>query len=190
LLRERLSAAREVLLTFGMFCVAAVVLEAGTFFALLYDARYAAAGPIAQLLAAQVWVALLSLTLERALQAVGDTRSLAAYNGVKFVCSAVAAGLGFYLGDLPGFIVGCSVGGIAGHLILMRRLAGHGIGVWRDDLRMSATAGLAVILGLSLVQTAESAGGPVLREVAAWTYLAVLAVQPLRSIRELRQSRP
>lgn len=191
-LRERLSGAREILTSLGMFFIAGVVLEAETFFALMYDERYAAAGRIAQLLAPCVWTMMLSATLERVPQAIGETRVLAVYNLIKVIVVAIAATLGFHLAGLEGFIAGYTLGIIAGHLVLMRQLELHGISVWRDDLRMTASALLTIWVGLVFVEscrgiTPDVRVGLIFRETAAWTYLAVVGVWALSKTARLRK---
>ncbi|MCE9606895.1 MAG: oligosaccharide flippase family protein [Planctomycetia bacterium] len=191
-LRERLSAAREILTSLGLFFIAGVVLEAETFFALMYDERYAAAGRIAQLLAPCVWTMMLSATLERVPQAIGETRVLALYNLAKVLVVAVAATVGFYWAGLEGFIAGYTVGIVAGHLVLMWQLEQHGISVWRDDLRMTASALLTIWVGLTFVQSARSMHpdlwvGLVCRETAAWTYLAVVGIWALSKTTRLKK---
>lgn len=190
-LRQRLSGAREILTSLGMFFIAGVVLEAETFFSLMYDDRYAAAGQIAQLLAPCVWTMMLSATLERVPQAIGETRVLAVYNLLKVIVVAIAAPLGFYWGGLQGFIAGYTVGIIAGHLVLMWQLEQHGVSVWRDDLRMTAAALLTIWVGLAFVQSCRGMhtdpwAGLILRETAAWTYLGVVGIWAVSKTTRLR----
>lgn len=191
-LRERLSGAREILTALGMFFIAGVVLEAETFFALLYDERYAAAGRIAQLLAPCVWTMMLSATLERVPQAIGETRVLAVYNLIKVIVVTIAASLGFRMAGLEGFIAGYTLGIVAGHIVLMWQLEKHGISVWRDDLRMTASALLTIWVGLAFVEmcrgvTPDVRVGLIFRETAAWTYLAVVGVWALSKTTRLRK---
>jgi len=191
-LRQRLSGAREILTSLGMFFIAGVVLEAETFFSLMYDERYAAAGRIAQLLAPCVWMMMLSATLERVPQAIGETRVLAVYNFVKVVVVGIAATLGFYWAGLEGFIAGYTLGMVAGHIVLMVQLERHGISVWRDDLRLTASALLTVWVGLAFVQSCRGIHpdmqiGLIFRETASWTYLAVVGIWAVSKTARLRK---
>ena len=188
-LAVNLAKARDILLAIGLFAVTGIVLEAPTFFSLLYDERYAAAGPLAQLLAAGVWMAILSVTLERALQALGDSRSLAAYNFTKLIALVVAAPLGFYFFDLAGFIGGCTLAAVGGHLMLLRRLSEHGISSWRDDLRMTSLTLLATLFGLSLTHSVDTAWGWQARETATVLYLTLLGIWALAQTRKLKALR-
>ncbi|MGC3971372.1 MAG: oligosaccharide flippase family protein [Pirellulales bacterium] len=121
-LAEKLATARDVLSALAIFFVVGVVLEAPAFFELLYDARYASAGRIAQLLAMTVWISALATTLERVPQALGETRMLAAYNLVKLVAASVASLVGYHFGGLEGFILGYTIGVGIGNFALHRML--------------------------------------------------------------------
>jgi O-antigen/teichoic acid export membrane protein len=185
-LRDRLPDAREILLAPAIFCVTGVVLEAPTFFALLYNESYADAGRIARLLSLGVWLSIIGFTLERALLAIGDTRSPAAANFVKLVASAIGASVGFSLAGLAGFIVGYACGATCGHAALLYQAAARGLSAWREDVRMSALLALTVALGLSLAQSVEDAYGPIAREIAVWSYLAALGVWAAMKLRQLK----
>lgn len=187
---DKLAVARGVLSALGVFLVVGVVLEAETFFSLLYDARYASAGHIARLLAVSVWVLSLSATLERVPQALGETRVLATYNFIKLTTAAGGALAGYYLADFDGFILGYSAGIALGHMALAWMLREFGVSVWRDDLRFTAIVILAAWIGTTLVQSCGSlAGSPAvataLREVAAWAYLLTLGYWAFRKSRAL-----
>ncbi|MBL9094425.1 MAG: oligosaccharide flippase family protein [Planctomycetaceae bacterium] len=180
-LDEKLAAAREILTALGLFFVIGVVLEAETFFRLVYDSRYQAAGGIAVLLALSIWVQMLSTTLERVPQALGETRVLAAYNFIKLAACGCASYVGFRVAGLEGFILGYAVGVAAGHVALCLLLEQSEISVWRDDLRMSAAAILVAWIGLSLVAYAAACGSEptsafVLRETSAWLYLSLIGL--------------
>jgi O-antigen/teichoic acid export membrane protein len=185
-LSTQLDEARRVFFAFGTFCVTGVILEAETFFTLLYDDRYSAAGEIACWLTLGVWVTIVSNTLERTLQALGDSRSLAWFSFVKVVCSVSVAYVGFNLAGLPGFIIGMAVGAVGGHFVLWRRLAEHGVSAWRTDLRVNAFTTVAIAIGLALTTVASTLQGALLREVVAWTYLAALGTWSASRLRQLR----
>jgi O-antigen/teichoic acid export membrane protein len=185
-LRDRLPDAREILLAPAIFCVTGVVLEAPTFFSLLYHESYADAGRIARLLSLGVWVSILGFTLERALLAIGDTRAPAAANFVKLVASAIGATVGFSMAGLAGFIIGYACGAVCGHVVLLFQAAAHGLPAWREDVRMSALLALTIALGLSLAQSVEGAYGPIAREIGVWSYLAALGAWAAVNLRRLK----
>lgn len=188
-LRAQLAEAREILLAPAIFCVTGVVLEADTFFSLLYTSEYAGAAQIAQLMSFGVWVTIVGNTLDRALLAIGDTRSPAAANLVKLIASAVAALTGFAFAGLSGFVVGYAIGAVCGHCVLLYQASAHGIPAWREDVRMSALLALMVAIGFSLSQSVGAAYGPIAREVATWSYLAALGVWAVMKARGLRNIR-
>ena len=176
---NKLTVARSVLSALGVFLVVGVVLEAETFFSLLYDARYASAGHIARLLAVSVWITSLSVTLERVPQALGETRVLATYNLIKLTAAAAGALSGYYLAGFDGFILGYAAGIAVGHVALACMLREFGVSVWRDDFRFTAIVILAAWIGTMLVQCCGSLGGTLavdtgLRETAACAYLLAL----------------
>ncbi|MBA4017135.1 MAG: hypothetical protein C0483_08185 [Pirellula sp.] len=187
---EKLTVARSVLSALGVFLVVGVVLEAETFFSLLYDARYASAGHIAKLLAVSVWIMSLSVTLERVPQALGETRLLAMYNFIKLTAAACGALSGYHLAGFDGFLLGYAAGIAVGHVALAWMLREFGVSVWRDDLRFTAIVSLATWFGVTLVQSCDSLGGTptadaCLREVVAWGYLLALGFWALRKSRAL-----
>lgn len=188
-LRSQLADAREILLAPAIFCVTGVVLEADTFFSLLYNERYAGAATIAQLMSLGVWATIVSNTLDRALLATGDTRSPAVANFVKLIASATAALVGFSLAGLPGFLIGYACGAVCGHCVLLYQAAARGISAWREDVRMSALLALLIALGLSLSQSVSEAYGPIAREVAVWIYLAAIGVWAASKARGLQRLR-
>jgi O-antigen/teichoic acid export membrane protein len=185
-LSRRLEPAREALLAVGALAVVGIVLEAPTFFQLLYDERYAAAGDIARWLGLGVWLTMLSTTIERVPQALGDTRSLAFYNSCKLVATATLATVGYACGGLAGFVIGHACGILIGHGVLLTAAAGHHVRVWRQDVVTSAATAIFVFFGLTLAASMERSGGPLLREAAVWSLLAALGVRALVKVRRLK----
>jgi O-antigen/teichoic acid export membrane protein len=136
-MRHQLFAAREILLPLAVFIVLGVVLEAESFFILLYSEQFHGAGPIAQLLSAWVWIMILSYTLNGALLAAGDSRSLAVHNLATFLGTIAASIAGYYLAGTDGFILGMAVGALCGYIVMQVCLSGHGINSVRQDLRFT-----------------------------------------------------
>jgi O-antigen/teichoic acid export membrane protein len=185
-LRRRVADARDALLAMGSFFVVGIVLEAPTFFQLLYDDRYAAAGDVARWLACGVWLTMLSTTIERVPQALGDTRSLAVYNFCKLAACATLATIGFSCGGLAGFILGHACGILIGHVVLSAAAAGHQVSVWRQDVSASAATAIFAFFGLTLASSVEQSYGPVVREAAVWTYLTALGFWALTKTQRLK----
>ena len=60
---------------------------------------------------------ILNSTVNRALLALGHTRLLALAGLVRVVTTAAAAGAGFYLGGVTGFVIGVFVGTLSEHVL-------------------------------------------------------------------------
>lgn len=140
---EPLRVARGVLLAIGWALVVGVIAIGPLFFEVVYDNRYTGAGTISGWMAIAVWFMILSTTAERALPALGDPRSLATFNLVKLLATVPAVLLGFYLGALPGFILGLAAGAAAAHAWLLWRLQQHGLPLVQQDARFTLTMFIA-----------------------------------------------
>ena len=185
-LQSRLLAVREALLAAGMILVLGLMLGSRTFFAVLYDARYQEAGLLAELLAGAVWVMVLSTTLDRALQALGDARSLALFNLVKLIATTATSILGFYLAGLPGFIGGLATGAACGHVVLLLCLRAHCIHVARQDARFTTLLMLSASAAIALTLLAERYV-PFGREIAATVLLSLAGAWGLSKLKAIKQ---
>jgi len=143
--------ARSLLLDGTLFMLAGLALLAPAFFHLLYDRRYEEAAWMAQLLTFPIWVAMLMISADRAVLAVGESRTLAISNAAALLGKLGACTLGFYLGGLIGFILGLAVGFLAGHIPIVISLRRQGVHLLRQDLPYTAIA-LATIGGGVFVQ--------------------------------------
>lgn len=127
-LADRFGRALKMVIPILFVSVAGTALVAPLFFHLLYDGRYADAGWMTQLMMVGVWFSILSEAMGRALQATGDTRTIAVANAVKLVVSTAGAVLGYRLFGTPGFILGCGSGAFAAKTVI-------GLAVMRKGLR-------------------------------------------------------
>ena len=137
-----------VLPTVGVICVG-VILVAPPFFTILYDPRYHASGPIAQLMMSMVWFGFCQEITSRTLLAIGEARSLTASNIVKLSVTALACWGGFTWLGLPGFIFGAAVGVFSGFAVMAWRLEAGALPVLRQTVTASAVgiaASAAIIL--------------------------------------------
>ncbi len=157
--------------------VAAVAL-APVLFDGLYDARYHDAGWIAQLSMLGVWFSYLCDMSGSALLAVGDSRSWAVTTAFKAVSTTLGCLAGFWLGGLPGLILGAAASAIATYLLAVWQLAGHGVHILRSDLAFSAFGLVLGLLAAGLPRLLSGVSmGPAL---AAWSAgVAVVMVAPL-----------
>jgi O-antigen/teichoic acid export membrane protein len=181
---EPLRAARAALLSIGWILVFGVVAEGPRFFELLYDARYVGAGEIAQWAAVAVWFMVLSTTAERALPAVGDPRGIVSFNLVKLLATVPLALVGFWLGDLPGFVLGLAAGAALAHARLLQQLHRHGLPLVRQDVCYTASLAAA---GLFAVAVGPAAGRavPLGNELLTTAIVGVAAIFALARLREL-----
>lgn len=144
-----LARSREALLWIGMTMTLGIAAAGPSLFALLYDQRYQDAGWIAQMVSVAVWITMLQMTCDRALLALGDSRTLAASNLARFVTTIAVCLIGFKVSGLKGFLVGLPVGSLAGHLIVATALWKRGHATLRVDLGYSALfAAMLVTYGL------------------------------------------
>jgi O-antigen/teichoic acid export membrane protein len=101
-----LTEARAVILKGALFLLTGLALLSPALFHLLYDQRYAEAAWMAQLLTVPMWIWMLMLSADRAVLAVGDSRSLALSNAASLLTKLAACYAGFHFFELPGFILG------------------------------------------------------------------------------------
>ncbi len=118
--------------------------------AFLYDARYAAAGPILVMVACVQMPAVLGMTYDQAALAAGDSRRFFLLLLAKAVVQTSAFLIGAEMGGLVGALVGqgLALAGLHGLIVLLARK----FGVWdaRHDAIWSAFAALAIVLALWL----------------------------------------
>jgi len=169
---------RRIMFEGALFLFTGIALLSPAFFRILYDDRYADATGIARLLIAPMWTWILMLTTERAVLALGESRTMAISNGISVVCKVAACYAGFSLAGLPGFIVGLAVGFLGGHVPLVLALRRHGVHVLKQDLPYTAIAGI-LIGGAILLQGAvvDMAGEG--RRNAAEIAVAAVLLAPL-----------
>jgi len=122
---------------------------------LLYDARYARAGAILQVLAASAWFQILEATNGAALLAIGRVRWLAAANGARLVGLATLLPAGFHLAGFEGALAGLVLADVL-------KYATSAVGAARRGL-----AGLGIDLLLTAVVAGVATAGGRLGEAAA-----------------------
>jgi len=185
--------ARRVILEGGWFLFAGLVLVSPAFFHTFYKPTFWGAIPLTQLLVVAMWGWVLMLSADRALLAVGDSRTLAISNAASFLGKLGACTLGLRLGGMTGFILGLGVGNLIGHVPVVLALRRRGVHILRQDfaytLLAGASIGAAFLLQRSVVGDAL---GPVptLTELAiALLLLAPLGFRLYRNGRELLAAR-
>ena len=180
---DNLKHARDALLAGSLVLVLGTFVEADVLFGHLYDERYELAASIVQVVSGTVWVSILSLTLDPALLALGDSRSTALAGSVRFLATLTCSILGFYLAGLLGFLCGLLTGVLCGHVILLLCLRRHGVHIVRQDIRFSFLL-VALILGV----LASGTLGPIVEIVLP--QLVLLATTVWAGMKLLRLIRP
>jgi len=139
-----LFAARGMLLKGAAFVLGGLALVGPVFFGVLYDERYIDAAWIAPLLTVPMWIWMLMLSADRAVLAVGESRTLAISNGASLLVKLGGCLAGFHWFGLTGFIFGLAAGNLAGHIPIVLALRRIGINILRQDLACTGVAVLSV----------------------------------------------
>lgn len=105
-------------------------------FRLLWDPRYHAAGWMLQLMLAVVWLDGLNCSLNAALLARGDSFASAVQNTISLIIGIPGMMVGYAMFELPGLILGISVGRLCAHFALHLMLSSRSIPVWRQDFSL------------------------------------------------------
>jgi O-antigen/teichoic acid export membrane protein len=183
-LQAKLTEARGVILAAAQFGIVGVILVSPWFFKYLYDDRYIEAAHFAPLLAIAVWLSILHACIYPVLVALGDVRSLAWSNFVKFVSTAAGCLLGHHYLGMPGFIIGNGLGCLIGYLVVARALARHRVSVIVQDVYYSGIiAAIAIFCAAIPWQPGIAVHQPLL---AASLGVVGLAVSGLIAYRTLR----
>ncbi len=138
---------RRLLLTVGAAATIGFMVISPWFFSLAYDERYREAAWLAPLIAGALWFNILQSSSDRALLALGDTRSLFLSNMTNFAATLVACLAGFHLWGMAGFIFGFGIGGLAGHLVIVAALARRHLPQIRQDINYTAIVICGAVLG-------------------------------------------
>jgi O-antigen/teichoic acid export membrane protein len=186
--RERLYAIRRTVLPVGMVLALGMLLEADTFFALLYDERYRHAGHMAEFMTAWVWVLIQCSTLAPALLAIGDTRTIAAFNLTKFMASLALSLLGYHYLGLEGFLLGLAAAALIALGVKWVAMRAHGAPVAALDLGASirflllaaASRGAVMVVEDRLALPGEVVSVPILITAGIWAAVHVRRLMKFR----------
>jgi O-antigen/teichoic acid export membrane protein len=100
----------------------------------LWDPRYHSAGWMLQLMLAVVWLDGLSCSLNAALLARGDSFASAVQNAIMLLIGIPGMIFGYSMMELPGLIIGLTMGRLCAHVALHVVLHRRGISIWCQDL--------------------------------------------------------
>lgn len=144
---EKAIRAREIVLWAGMGIGLSSLVGARLFFETLWDARYEGLAVVSQWMVVSVWAKLLLVTVERIPLALGNSKALLFSNIVR--CVGIPLGLlGFWMADLPGFIVGMSLGPLLGVLQILPHLPSDRFVIWNQGIRFSI---MSLLYGVTAV---------------------------------------
>ena len=136
------------ILALSMAGFLAIALIAIPFINLLYDARYAAAGPQLVLLAFAGSIAIVPLPYQNAVMAIGDTRLHAAFMVVNTAMRILAMVIGFQLGGASGMLIGIGAGSFIGYLFVAHHA--RRLGLWFPKMDLLGFATILAGSGMSL----------------------------------------
>lgn len=105
-------------------------------FRLLWDPRYHAAGWMLQLMLAVVWLDGLNCSLNAALLARGDSFASAVQNAISLIIGIPGMIVGYTMFELPGLILGMTLGRLCAHFALHLMLSRREIQIWRQDFSL------------------------------------------------------
>jgi len=140
-MEAKLLESRRLILAVSQFGTLGIVILSPWFFTLLYDNRYVDAATFAPMLAGVAWLAMLQAGADRALLAMGDSKSLAISNLVNALVTIPACIAGHVLYGMPGFIVGVGLGNVAGHGYVIWALAKRRVWILGQDTAYTALVG-------------------------------------------------
>lgn len=157
----------------GGAAIVTALLAGGPFLVgFLYDARYAQAGWILQLLSAAAWFRMLGVTNEAALLATGRVKWMASGNGAKAVGMALTLPLGYRLAGFQGALAGIFVSELLKYLTLLTGVVRSGLSVLALDLLSTAGVVVAAIVATGVGAFAFGATGGNLAALLASTVVA------------------
>lgn len=146
--RPGLSKARKLASGLGGWVVAGMIAAGPATVAVLYDARYADAGWMIQLLAITAWLLVLECSTGAALLALGKVKLRATANLAKVLGLVTLLPLGFHLAGFPGALLGLASAQLLKYAVATAGARSCGLPVLLADARLTvwvAASGLAVL---------------------------------------------
>jgi O-antigen/teichoic acid export membrane protein len=145
--------ARAVVLSIAMVSLLGAAFFLPVFIESFYDARYASAAWMGQVLTLYVWFSVLQASSDRALLALGEARPLAYSNATNAASTLLGCFVGYRLGGITGFCMGVTGSSLAGHAVIQYALAKRGIGIVRQDIVYTGIGLLTGIIGIGILQS-------------------------------------
>jgi O-antigen/teichoic acid export membrane protein len=159
-LAGRLLRARRVILPLGVAAVVGLAFGAPPFVYVLYPGKFQEIGWMARYMSVGLWITILQLSSDRALLAIGHSKSLAMANMMNLIATITFAILGLRVGEyyrhaMPGFILGVAAGNLCGHLVVQSALAREHIWIYLQDLKYTLLLGALGAVGIFLPRMLE-----------------------------------
>lgn len=190
---QRVLQSRLGLMSLGVAGLTGVATLAPALFGNFYNAEYQDAILYTQMLIVPGWLQILKSTSTSAALVYGDSRALSIANLLNLLITAPACVIGFYMYGLPGFIVGTSLGTLAGNLPLLKALRSHGCPLGAQDLllslRLAVLAGIGIFLPM-LWSTGEVSLSQMWWQLPFAAVLGILAIAPARHTLPTRKPSP
>jgi len=142
---------------------------------LVYDARYADAGWMVQLLALAGWFGTPEAANTAAVLALGKPMWLVIGNAAKLIGMFTLIPLGFYLGDFPGALAGYVASELFRYAFSSLALRRLGLTAWRQDVGYSTAVAVASLAGWLSARGLAAVGCPVIVQALA-VFIAVSLV--------------
>lgn len=143
---------RHPLIVFAGLGTSGLALLAPTIIGLLYDARYADAAWMLQILSFSVWWHILECTSSSALLAMGKPNLIALGSFAKLVAMIVFITLGYHQFGFPGAVAGYALSETCRYASAALMISRYGYPVWKLDMAATAAWGGCVAGGLLLSQ--------------------------------------
>lgn len=183
--RAKLLESRDAILAVSQFGLVAMIIGSPWFFQFFYDSRYSAAAFFAPLLAATIWFTILQASADRALLALGDSRTLAVSNFANLVFTVAGCFMGYHLDQMRGFIVGVGLGNLAGHAVIAWALGRRGLSIIAQDLRYTGLVALASFIALGLPLLVPTLNTPVWQGSLATIGVSISMLYTCRRVKTL-----
>jgi O-antigen/teichoic acid export membrane protein len=136
---EQAFLARGILLNLALILCLGVFLISPYFFWILYKPEFWDAAWMTRFMLASIWFTILYTSSGHAAFAVGDSRTMAIANGINALVTVAACFAGFYVANVPGFILGYAMGTAASELVTTIQLRRVGLLFGSQDLKATTT---------------------------------------------------
>jgi O-antigen/teichoic acid export membrane protein len=154
-LSDALESIRAFFMPVSLLLSAALAILAPVFFEFFYDDRYAFAAEIAPFIVLYGWISSAQIPLQRALLALGDSRSVALSGLARWLVGLAASLIIHRVYGLSGFVVGLCLGAVAGGGVLYAAGRRKDLDLWRQDLGYALS-----LLGIIAVSLAFRSSSP------------------------------